>query len=308
MAASTTTQPRFRRIYKQTITLVHKNLLLFAKAPISTILRAFIFPLAVALIFAELIHLGTTSSGIDNNKYGIASSATPVRDLADTMHATSKNKLVFIRSGISNDSIGPIVQGISGLPGMHDVEIHNTNDVNDLFNLCKQSTKGASNCFAAVIFLSMNDTNVDYSIALDSSITGYSYGDYRTDDSVLSRRVVPLQWAVDAQIGNFSVTSKPSLQPFAGSFGPNSYIQPINPATDANGPPWLSLVAVFVAPIFILILIGVVYHLATLVATERETSMSELMAAQGKPTFLKQYSSASSISIDLPLSSSKSLK
>lgn len=36
----------------------------------------------------------------------------------------------------------------------------------------------------------------------------------------------------------------------------------------------------YVAPVFILILIGVVYHLATFVATERETSMAELMAAQ----------------------------
>jgi hypothetical protein len=42
----------------------------------------------------------------------------------------------------------------------------------------------------------------------------------------------------------------------------------------------LSLVGLFVAPIFILIIIGVVYHLSVFVATERQTTMAELMAAQ----------------------------
>ncbi len=36
----------------------------------------------------------------------------------------------------------------------------------------------------------------------------------------------------------------------------------------------------FVAPVFFLVLIGVVYHLNTFVATERQTTISELMAAQ----------------------------
>jgi ATP-binding cassette subfamily A (ABC1) protein 3 len=45
-------------------------------------------------------------------------------------------------------------------------------------------------------------------------------------------------------------------------------------------PPRHYLVVLFVAPVFILILLGVVYHLSIFVATERETSMAELMAAQ----------------------------
>ncbi|KAE8454159.1 hypothetical protein EG329_005084 [Mollisiaceae sp. DMI_Dod_QoI] len=280
------TQPRFRRIYSQTITLIYKNILIFSKAPVSTLLRALIFPLAVTLIFSFLIHLGASpSSNTDTSNYGIATSATPIRDLADAMDSVSMNKLVFIRNGISNDSIGPLVRGISEQSGMHSVEIHNVNDTNDLLDLCKQSLQGSSDCYAAVIFLSFNETNVDYSIALDESITdSFSYGNYHTDDSILSKRILPLQWTIDAQIGNLSATSKPSVQPFSGSFGPNAHIYTSNPINDSNGPYWLSLVAQFVAPIFILILIGVVYHLATLVATERETSTAALMAAQGVTT------------------------
>lgn len=51
-------------------------------------------------------------------------------------------------------------------------------------------------------------------------------------------------------------------------------------ANSEISPQWLSLVGLFVAPVFILILIGVVYHLSVFVATERQTTMAELMAAQ----------------------------
>lgn len=215
------------------------------------------------------------------------------------MNGVSLNKIVFVRNNVANDSFMDVVQGISKQPGMDAVDIHHIEDVNGLFDLCKQSIRGASDCYAAVIFLSFNDTNVEYSIALDGSITGsYTYGNYHTDDSVLSKRVLPLQWALDAQIGNFSVTSKPSLQPFSGNFGPNILAHEPDLARDANGPFWLSMVALFVAPIFILILVGVVYHLATLVASERETSMTELMEAQGvtaTPRILSTYLSFFSI-------------
>lgn len=94
--------------------------------------------------------------------------------------------------------------------------------------------------------------------------------------------MLPLQWAIESQFGNFSGSSTPSLQPFSGQFGPNSHLSNSSTQTPATrGPYWLFLVSLYVAPIFILILIGVVYHLATLVASERETSISELMAAQG---------------------------
>lgn len=67
---------------------------------------------------------------------------------------------------------------------MGSVEIHDVNDVNDLFDLCKQTLQGSSDCFAAVVFQSVNETNFEYSIALDGHLTGsYGYGDYRNDDS-----------------------------------------------------------------------------------------------------------------------------
>jgi ATP-binding cassette, subfamily A (ABC1), member 3 len=76
--------------------------------------------------------------------------------------------------------------------------------------------------------------------------------------------------------------TRPSTQGFSGVFGPHSRVLEWYPSADVaiHGPYWLNVVAMFVAPLFFLVLIGVVYHLNTFVATERQTIISELMAAQ----------------------------
>jgi len=261
--SSSAQQPTWRRIYLQTITLTHKNLLIFFKSPTVTFVRAFLFPLAVTLIFSFLVHLNTTSSW-SSNDYGISKVSYPLRSLADAIHTSPSRKLVFIKNGFSNETLDPIIEGVLREPGLEDVDSIVSDDPNALFDICKQSTTGASDCFAAIIFTALNETNVDYSIAIDSSIgDSYGYWDYRKDDTLLPGRIFPLQWAVDAQIGNFSTAPRPSTQAFSGYFGAINNETPAEP--DTNGPYWLSLVTIFVAPIFILILIGVVYRKSSLI-------------------------------------------
>ncbi|KAL5322650.1 hypothetical protein ACEPPN_010624 [Leptodophora sp. 'Broadleaf-Isolate-01'] len=277
--SSSTQQPKWRRIYLQTITLSHKNMLIFYKAPIVTFIRAFLFPLVVTLVFSFLVHLNVTSdSSYDSSLMGISLVSHPIPSLADAINAAPTHKLVFVKNGFANESLDPIISGVLHEPGMQDVNTIVINDPIDLFDICKQSTKGASDCFAAVIFTAFNETNVDYSIAVDSKVANvYGYGDYRKDDTLLPQRILPLQWAIDAQIGNFSTAPRPSIQAFSGYFGASNINAPTAPP-ETSGPYWLSLVSIFVAPIFILIIIGVVYP------TERESSMSELMAAQNVTT------------------------
>lgn len=127
---------------------------------------------------------------------------------------------MLVRNGISNDSLGPIIEGIVQDPGMAKLDTQVIDDPDDLFTACHQSLQGESGCFAAVIFVSNNKTNMEYIIVLDDSlINGYSSGDYRTDDSLLAKRILPVQWAVESHIGNMSRTSKLSEQPWSGSFG-----------------------------------------------------------------------------------------
>ena len=213
-------QPQWRRIYRQTLTLIYKNFLTFYKAPISTAVRALLLPIALTIIFCELKHVDTTASTFEAPVNGISKTSYPVKDLSDAITATSQHKLVFVRNGISNDSLGPIIDGILQDPAMSKLNYEITNDPDDLFTLCRQDLNGNSDCFAAIIFTSFNDTNAEYIIAYDESvINGFSDGGYRTDDSFLAKRILPLQWAVESNIGNFSTSSRPSEQPWSGSFG-----------------------------------------------------------------------------------------
>lgn len=237
-------RPRWQRIYRQTRTLIYKNLLIFYKAPISTITRALIFPIILTIVLCELIHLNASSPYNTIDTGAIANSATPIKDLDVALKSSPSQKLVFVRNGISNETFASIVNGIIQQPGMQGLGPHVIDDPNDLYDLCKQSLQGTSNCFAAVIFISFNETNVEYSIALDSHLTNdYSTKSY-TEDTFFTARLLPLQWAVDSQIGKFSPSSKPSQQAWSGYFYENESQQD-QPATTGYYP----LPAFFVLPI-----------------------------------------------------------
>jgi len=173
--------------------------------------------------------------------------------------------------------LDPIIDGVLKQPGMIGLDTHVTDDPNDLWDLCKQSLHGQGYCFAAVIFLSLNETDVVYSIALDDQVRGMSANS--NEPSLLSARLLPLQWAIDASMGGLAATSKPSEQAWSGSFYDYRSVTEIEEPSK-TGPDWLAVIGAFVAPIFILIVIGVVYHLSIFVARERETQVSELMQAQ----------------------------
>ncbi|EPE27975.1 P-loop containing nucleoside triphosphate hydrolase [Glarea lozoyensis ATCC 20868] len=274
--------PQWRRITRQTITLTKKNYLLYKKAWISTILRALIFPIAVTLVLCLLRDIGDESTSYRSNTpdYGIAPSTFPVPDLTDAIKSAGSQKLVFVRNGVSEDDVNPAITGIvSQLQG---IDTHVVDNPNDLFDLCRQSLAGYSDCFAAILFQSSNETAIEYIIALDSSYTDtdYSnrYGNWNTGKTKIMERIMPLQWAVNSHLGGFSQVSRPLTRPRGGE--PTQQYSSYNAGGDGEGKYWLFLVSIFVSPVFIIILIGVVYHLAIFVATERETSMAELMAAQ----------------------------
>jgi len=181
--------------------------------------------------------------------------------------------------GMPNAILSPILDGILNQPNMKGLDTHVTDDVNDLFDLCKQSIWGTSNCFAAVIFTAANETNIEYSFALDNGVVETGFNGLRTDNSLLATRILPLQWAIDSQVNNIPAAHKPSELGWAGSFFESAVnVTALPPPTE--GAPWLAFIGDFVGPVFILILIGVVYHLSIFVAGERQTSISELMQAQ----------------------------
>lgn len=104
-------------------------------------------------------------------------------------------------------------------------------------------------------------------------------GSWKTGGDGVDRFIYPLQWALNSQIGGIDDSLRPSTRLFSGSFGPNQRIY--DSGYEGEGWSfWLAAVTMFIGPFFVLMLIGVVYHEATFIASERESSMSELMSSQ----------------------------
>jgi ATP-binding cassette subfamily A (ABC1) protein 3 len=98
MANSSTWQ----RIHRQTLTLIHKNLLIFYRAPISTVLRALVFPIVFTVIMSVLKNINATApTGYTVPKGAIASGPTPILDLDVAIESCSSKRLVFVRNGMS---------------------------------------------------------------------------------------------------------------------------------------------------------------------------------------------------------------
>ncbi|KAK2754389.1 hypothetical protein FQN54_007033 [Arachnomyces sp. PD_36] len=277
--ASSPIRPRWQRIYRQTLTLIYKNFLIFYRAPISVIFRTLLLPIAFTVVMCVLKNLNASSPYSSSENGAIASTPTPIMDLDVAMKSSPAKKLVFVRNGFPEDVLSSIVDGIVEEQG-EGLDIRVMEEVDDLFDVCKQSLIGSSDCFASVIFTSVNTVDVEYSIGLDSAIAdAYSYGSDYTN-SLLETRILPLQWAIDSRLNNLTSDLKPAGQPWAGEFYDTMPTPAPGSEESTTGPVWLALIGMFIAPIFILILIGVSYHISVFVATERQNSISELMQAQ----------------------------
>lgn len=103
--------------------------------------------------------------------------------------------------------------------------------------------------------------------------------DYENHKSLAIDRLLPIKWAVDSFIGNFSEASKPAELPKFGCLN-YSNSERVYFAAYQTYDNWLSFVATFIAPVFFLVLIGIVYHLSLSVAGERQSGISDLLAAQ----------------------------
>lgn len=112
---------------------------------------------------------------------------------------------VFVNNGTSGDSVRLLMEGIRAAPGMQAMNLYQVNDLSDLFEECKQSLEGQSDCYAAVSFGVFNATDVDYSIILDSELEGnYAWGNWRKAEDVSTKSIFPLQWAIESNVVSLS--------------------------------------------------------------------------------------------------------
>lgn len=265
-----------RRIYHQTLTLVWKNFLVFYKSPIASFIKAVLIPIALTIVFVFLKEIKISQQG--NN--GISHTGRPILALSDALSASSSQRLVFATNGIYDTELDNAISAVSNDPGMGSFDVQVVDDPNSLFNLCKQSIYGTSDCFAAVVFTVFNGTHADYTLAIDEDVLQNTPYGYSPGKSVASQRLLPLQWALDSHLGGFTGSERPTEKLWSGIFGEDG-----SSLFEMSGDVyWLQLVTMFAAPLFVFLFLVATYHISSTVAGERQNAVVGLLMAQGVTT------------------------
>jgi ATP-binding cassette subfamily A (ABC1) protein 3 len=135
---------------RQTWALVRKNLIInLRRHYLTTVYRAFVLP----VIFVAFLSFSRNLL-VPPSNFGIGSAA-PIRDLGDALQNVGK-KLVFVNQGLGGEVDTLIASMQSELQGRGEVVV--ISDQVDLRTECRQSLRGVSLCFAAVVFESSPNT------------------------------------------------------------------------------------------------------------------------------------------------------
>lgn len=254
------------RIYRQTVALCRKNLLLFSRSPYATAFRALFLPILFTVILCSVNKFTGVADATAKDEVSFAATSKPIKTLWEAMEALPLKKLVLCRNGFSGDEVNSIFNStVRGLSADRYMVLDNPDE---LILRCRQSLSGVSDCAASIIITSLNETNVDYIIAVDSTHT-LRTANYQKHRDLTIDRLLPLQWAMDSSIRKATPLEQPLELPWS--------VPQAKPAAIAT---WFMIIYYFAAPTFLLALIGAVYHLSLFVAHERETGIIELLAAQ----------------------------
>jgi ATP-binding cassette subfamily A (ABC1) protein 3 len=136
---------RASAVLRQTWALVRKNLIINARRHfLSTLIRASLLP----IIFVGFLSYSRILL-VPPSRYGIGSPA-PVRELADAVASKPGTKFVFVNNGLGGEVDTLIDTMRRELSPSGTVLV--LQDEVGLRTECKQSLRGVSMCFAAVVF------------------------------------------------------------------------------------------------------------------------------------------------------------
>lgn len=260
---------------QQVQALAWKNFLtIVVRRPISFFLFIYGIPIAALAVLLSIPDFTSNS-----NKHGFADPA-PLRDLVDVVD----KKLVIVRP----PHLGPDVQRVVDVftEGIDPDLIAFEEQDGAVANLCLTNLRGVSPCYASVTFVDSPETTEEkpyqYAYVSEKNRTwsyvlhfdpARSYGtfDANTHDNMAERYHMPLQLALNKAIANIS--SSPE------TFGYTQSTQSEKDREDLEEAVYL-VSTIFVFALFVCYLF-IVYHHTSLITSERESGMSQLVDSMG---------------------------
>ncbi|KAI5842092.1 hypothetical protein BZA05DRAFT_208292 [Tricharina praecox] len=268
---------------RQSWALVRKNLIINLRRHfVSTLYRAFVLP----VIFVAFLSFSRNLL-VPPSTYGIGSPAA-VRDLGDALAAKPNTKLLFVNNALGGEVDTIIATMEEELKSRGTVMVIE-NEI-ALRTECKQSLRGVSRCFAAIVFESSPNTgeggNWKYTVRGDIS---FNDGRVNVDDhdSAVQEVLVPIQLAVDRAIakqeGRTDVDSIRVSEYMYTSLNQDEFDAKLRARFSAA-------VINYLSAAYLIGMIGIVYHLTGFQAMEREKGLSTLIEAMGGSKFARMVS------------------
>jgi ATP-binding cassette subfamily A (ABC1) protein 3 len=157
-------------------------------------------------------------------------------------------------------------------------------DIDKLSRECSNNLNGVTDCYGAVVFLSspaqgseVSDKGTwNYTIRGSSGISSPSSIDVTNDNNAVEIYQLPFQRAVDAEI--ISISKRDNTTKLPTTMKNIIYTSSSQDALDKSKiKDYLALCINALGALFTVTLIGIVYHMPTFVAGERELGMSSLI-------------------------------
>ncbi|ORY15442.1 hypothetical protein BCR34DRAFT_477845 [Clohesyomyces aquaticus] len=266
-------------LLRQIWALTRKNLILIcSRRPISTFIRAIAIPLVVVLVVAFCKELFSS-----NQQWGV-SGQHPIRSLKDGLSASSARYVVgFVDNGMKGGAVSSVIDSVSRIVSELGMSPRRYSSPEELSKDCSMDYKGSSKCYGAVVFNSSplegsQDSakgTWNYTIRVDSAGSGDSYVNVKNADNGPEVYLLPLQRSIDMEIISRSAANNTSTLPSTNdiiyTFEDQSQLE----RSRENN--YLALCIYIFGAIFSLAMIGIVYHITSFVATEREMGMSNLI-------------------------------
>ncbi|KAI0003601.1 P-loop containing nucleoside triphosphate hydrolase protein [Xylariaceae sp. FL0662B] len=263
---------------RQTRTLTAKNLkIVVLRHSFATVIRAFVLPvlLAAFLSFARNLFIPPAVFGIGDPH--------AIRSLQDGLAAadgTDRNTVVFVNNGLVGGDIDRVIDTLSATVTGAGKNSKRLSELSELAYTCRSSLRGVSPCYGAVVFYSSPTEGEgrlwNYTLRADGAL-GMKI-DTTRDDNAAQVYTLPLQRAVDAAIAGLGSNDGQSHTPST------TEEYPFTPETQEERAQrirrlYQSSLTNFLSVSFIVVIIGVCYHMTGQMATEREIGMSQLVDA-----------------------------
>ncbi|KAK9480475.1 hypothetical protein V1514DRAFT_350346 [Lipomyces japonicus] len=244
---------------RQTYALSAKCALVFRRTWVSTLFRAFIFPVAFMWILGYARNLFVPAA-----TYGVADPA-PIQPLSEAIG--DRDFVYLMQNGTVTPEVRQFMMNVTyGIPPSQVIEL---DDPNDLLVACRQNLRGSSNCIGAVQW---NTFDLDlgyynYTLRADAGLFGVHVDDHSSD---VERYLLPVQWAVDSQIlGLDMTTDAPDVVAYT-SRSQEEHEQDIRVR-------YMSILIRYMSPAMFIGMIGIIYHMCGVIALERELGISTLL-------------------------------